>query len=38
MDPEDNPVVCSECLQSIIQEFTKNGIEIPYPTHVVYEK
>lgn len=36
--PEDNPVACSECLQQIISEFTKEGIEIPYPTHVVYQK
>ena len=37
-DPEDNPVACSECLQSIIQEFTREGIEIPYPTYTVHKE
>lgn len=35
---EDNPVVCSECLQSIIQEFSREGIEIPYPTYTVHKE
>lgn len=36
--PDDNLVACSECLERIIEEFAKEGIEIPYPTHVVYRK
>lgn len=37
-DPDENVVVCSDCLQGIIQAFEENDIVIPYPTHVMYKK
>lgn len=33
--PDDNPQVCSDCLEGIIKRFDEAGIEIPYPTNVV---
>lgn len=33
--PDDNPVVCSECLQSIIRNFADEGIEIPKSKYIV---
>lgn len=35
--PEDNPSACSECLQMIIQSFTEQGINIPYPTYTILQ-
>lgn len=37
--PDDNPVVCSECLQRIIRNFGEEGIEIPKSKYIVqYQK
>lgn len=33
--PDDNPVVCSECLEQIIQKFAEEGIEVPKSRYVV---
>lgn len=33
--PEDNALACSECLEKIIERFSDEDIEIPYPTHVI---
>ena len=34
--PDNNPQVCSDCLERVLQEFEKDGIEIPYPTTDVH--
>lgn len=32
--PDDNPVVCSECLQRIIRNFAEEGIEVPKSKYI----
>lgn len=34
--PDNNPQVCSDCLERVLQAFAKNEIEIPYPTTDVH--